>query len=87
MYVNSIGNAHIVGEVMNQAPIPAKFVKIIVTFYNAYNQVVGTDFTYTDFDTLYPGQRSPFDLIVLSSSVPLYLVRAYTLSVDWEPVQ
>jgi hypothetical protein len=28
MYIVSTGNAHIVGEVMNQAPVPIKFVKL-----------------------------------------------------------
>ena len=47
-YVDNIGSMHIVGEVLNQAPVTAKFVKIIATFYNANGQVIGTDFTYAD---------------------------------------
>lgn len=35
------------------------FVEVIVTFYNAYGQVVGTD------------QRAPFELIESSGSIPM----------------
>ena len=73
---------HIVGEVMNQSPVTARFVKIIVTFYNANNQVIGTDFGYTEPSDLAPGQRAPFDIIVLSGSLPMYQMSYYGLSVD-----
>ena len=81
-YTSSIGTVHIVGEVINQSPVTAKFVKIIVTFYNAYNQVVGTDFTYTQPSDLAPGQRAPFDILVLSGGIPMNQVRNYALTVD-----
>ena len=48
-YTDNIVTIHIVGEVINESPTTAKFVKIIVTFYNAYNQVIGTDNTYRAF--------------------------------------
>ena len=48
---------HIVGEVLNQAPVTAKFVKIIATFYNANGQVIGTDFAYANPSDLAPNQR------------------------------
>ena len=73
---------HIVGEVLNQAPVTAKFVKIIATFYNANGQVIGTDFAYADPPDLAPGQRAPFDIIVLEGSVPMYQVSSYELTVD-----
>jgi hypothetical protein len=81
-YTSSTGTVHIVGEVINQSPVTAKFVKIIVTFYNAYNQVMGTDFTYTQPSDLAPGQRAPFDILVLSGGIPMNQVRNYILSVD-----
>jgi hypothetical protein len=81
-YVNNIGSMHIVGEVLNQAPVTAKFVKIIATFYNANGQVIGTDFTYADPTDLAPGQRAPFDVIALEGSVPLYQMSSYGLTVD-----
>ena len=81
-YVNNIGSMHIVGEVFNQAPVTAKFVKIIATFYNANGQVIGTDFTYADPSDLAPSQRAPFDIIVSEGSVPMYQMSSYGLTVD-----
>ncbi|HET7147510.1 MAG TPA: FxLYD domain-containing protein [Candidatus Nitrosopolaris sp.] len=81
-YTDSIGAVHIVGEVINQSPVTAKFVQITVTFYNAHNQVIGTDFTYTHPSDLAPGQRAPFELIELSGGIPMNQVRNYALTVD-----
>ena len=51
---------HILGQVLNQAPVTAKFVKIIATFYNANSQVIGTGFGYADLSDLAPNQKSSF---------------------------
>ena len=82
-YVNDTGSFHIVGEVLNQAPVTARFVKIIATFYNAYGQVIGTEFTYTDPSNLAPGQMAPFDMIVPEGNVPMYQISNYALNIDW----
>jgi hypothetical protein len=66
--------------VINDSPVTAEFVKIIATFYNAYNQVVGTDFAYTQPTNLAPGQRAPFDILITSGSIPMNQVRNYVLS-------
>jgi hypothetical protein len=81
-YVNNLGSMHIVGEVFNQAPVTAKFVKVIATFYNANGQVIGTDFTYADPSDLAPSQRAPFDILVSEGSVPMYQMSSYGLTVD-----
>lgn len=81
-YTDNIGTLHIVGEVINQSPFTAKFVKIIATLYNTYNQVIGTQFSYTQPSDLAPGQRAPFDILVLSGGIPLNQMRTYTLSVS-----
>lgn len=81
-YVNNFGSMHIVGEVLNQAPVTANSVKIIATFYDANGQVTGTDFTYADPSDLAPGQRAPFDILVLEGSMPMYQMSSYGLTVD-----
>jgi hypothetical protein len=83
-YIDNIGSMHVVGEVLNQAPVTAKFVEIIATFYNAYGQVIGTDFTYADPSDLSAGQRAPFEIIVPEGSMPLYQRSTYGLRVDWQ---
>ena len=81
-YTDNIGTVHIVGEVINQSPVTAKFVEIIVTFYNAFNQVIGTDHAYTQPSDLSSGQRAPFELIEPSGDIPMNQVRNYALTVD-----
>jgi hypothetical protein len=81
-YVDSTGNLHIVGEVINESFQPLRFVQIIATFYDSNNSVIGTDFTFTSPSTIQPGQRAPFDMIVSEGSIPTQLLAYYTLSVD-----
>ena len=82
-YVSSIGNLHIVGEVINESFQPIRFVEITATFYDSNNRVIGTDFTFTNPSTLQPGQIAPFDMIIIEGSIPTYLMAYYTLSVDY----
>jgi hypothetical protein len=82
-YFSSTGTLHIVGEIINESFEPVRFVKIIATFYESNNSVIGTDFTYTSPSTLQPGQKAPFDLLITEGSMPLHLVAYYTLSVDY----
>lgn len=81
-YIDNIGSLHIVGEVQNTSYETAEFVKVTATFYNSINQVVGTDFGYTDPHDLVWGQRAPFDMIVIKGSMPSYNIAYYTLNVD-----
>jgi len=60
-YVDDIGYFHVKGEVQNNGSDPATFVKIVVTLYDAGGNVMGTDFTYTELDTVLPGSTSPFE--------------------------
>jgi hypothetical protein len=84
-YLDNTGSIHIVGEVLNQAPVTARFVKVIATFYNPYGQVVGTESTYANPSQLGPGQRAPFEMIALGGSMPMYQMGNYALRVDWQP--
>lgn len=62
---------HVVGEVQNNSPTTATFVQVTGTFYDNNNQVVGTEFTYTNPYDIGAGQKAPFDLILTSASVPV----------------
>lgn len=54
----------IVGEVQNQGTEPATFVKVIATSYDRQGEVVTTGYTYTHSDTMLPGGKSPFRLVI-----------------------
>jgi hypothetical protein len=82
-YVDSIGNMHIVGEVINESPQPMYLVMVTATFYDTTNRVIGTEFTYADPGALQPGERAPFDIDVFQGSIPMNLIASYTLAADY----
>jgi Bacterial Ig domain len=83
-YISSIGTFHVVGEVENDGNATAKFVKVIVTFYDSNHTVVGTSFTFTEPPDLASGDKAPFDLMLLSASVPMSEIRSYNLHLAWQ---
>lgn len=78
-FTDSLGYMHVVGEIRNNSPSPAIFVKITGTFYDANDQVVGTDFAYADPYDLGSGQKAPFELLLTEASVPLSQIDHYNL--------
>jgi hypothetical protein len=77
------GYLHIVGEVENGLSRSIDFVKVTGTFYDASNKVIGTDFTFTDPDTLEAGETAPFDLTLYTDAVDPSEVTTYKLRVSW----
>ena len=78
-YVDAVGYMHVVGEIKNIADGDATYVKVIATFYNSTGHVVATDFTYSDPSNLSPGQKAPFEiLLVYTNRVPLVATYALT---------
>lgn len=63
-YYDSLGYAHVLGEVTNQGSEATQYAKVSGTFYNDQNKVVGTGFTFTEPSDLQPGQSAPFDLLL-----------------------
>jgi hypothetical protein len=48
------------GEVQNTGDSPAKYVKLVVTVYDAARDVVDIDFADTELDVIPAGETSPF---------------------------
>lgn len=71
-WTDSVGYIHVVGEVVNNGSQNEDFVEIDATYFSASNAVVGTDFTFSELDTLTPGEKSPFVLLFDPSSIPGY---------------
>jgi hypothetical protein len=78
-FIDSIGYMHVVGEVENNTPTNIQFVKVTGTFYDTNNQVVATDFTYTNPADIGAGQKAPFELILTSASIPISQIDNYRL--------
>jgi catechol 2,3-dioxygenase-like lactoylglutathione lyase family enzyme len=76
------GNKALGGGMMTQHQ-NTNFIDVETVDEYSSNNNVRTDFTYTSPSTLQPGQRAPFDMIVIEGSIPLHLVAYYTLSGDY----
>lgn len=55
---------YIVGEVLNSASTTKEFVKVISTLYGENNNVIGTEYTYTDPSTIPSSETAPFKLMI-----------------------
>lgn len=60
---------YIVGEVLNTGSNDKEFVRVIATLYDEANNVIGTQFTYTDPSTIQSDESAPFRLIIGESDV------------------
>jgi hypothetical protein len=83
-FTDSIGYFHVVSEIKNNSPTTARVVKVIGTFYDSNNQVVATDFAYTNPTNIGPGSMAPFEILVLSASVPISEINNYNLQASSE---
>ncbi|HEX6294780.1 MAG TPA: FxLYD domain-containing protein [Nitrososphaeraceae archaeon] len=82
-YLDTIGTLHLVGEVKNNSPSVAEFVKIIGTFYDNQGNVIATKSTYTDPSNISPNEKVPFELLVLDSAL-VEKITKYRLMVSWQ---
>ena len=83
-FVDSVGYFHVVGEVENNTPSTAEFVQITGTFYDINNAVVGTQFTYTNPPDISSGETAPFEITLMSASVPTSLIDHYKLVASYQ---
>lgn len=67
IYRNAIGSVHVVGTVLNNSATAYEYVMPIAAFVDSEGDVIRTDFTFTDPDTLAPGQSANFDILFLSA--------------------
>jgi hypothetical protein len=83
-FTDSIGYLHVVGEIKNNYPSTATFVRIVGTFYDINNQVVGTQFTYANPSDIGSGEKVPFVLILTSASIPISQIDHYSLQASYQ---
>ena len=82
-FYDSLNSLWVVGDVENTGDMATRFTKITATFNDASNQVIITDFGYSELDILLPGRRSPFNILLLEAEGALE-VHNYTLTVSWD---
>ena len=80
-YVDAWGILHIVGEVENVGPMNIEQNKVTATLYNAKGEAIGESFCFSYLSILCPGQKSPFEIILLA---PPGELSSYQLETSWE---
>ena len=83
-FTDSLGFLHVVGEIENNTPANIEYVKVTGTFYDSNNQVVATDFTYSNPRDIGSGQKAPFQLLLTSASIPISQIDHYNLQATYD---
>lgn len=82
-YISSLGWYYVVGEVQNSGDMHLKYVEITATFYDSYDVVVDTSFTFADLNVLLVGRKSPFKLTLFNTEQSAK-VDHYSLAVTYD---
>lgn len=62
-WTDAAGYLHVVGEVLNNTAEPRRWLQVNASFLNGSGAAVGSAVGYTDFPTLQPWTRSPFEIV------------------------
>jgi hypothetical protein len=80
-YVGSDGSLHIVGEIHNQLDVPLNQIDVYVTLYSE-NEIVDTVRTSSLVNTIMPGMKGPFDLVITGQKAQM--IDDYSVYVDYK---
>ena len=72
---------NIIGKVKNIGNGTAEFIQLTFNLYNKQGGLIGTEFTYSDPDTLKPGQKAPFNMFIDEKTGDK--VEAFEVSLTW----
>lgn len=73
--IDEYGFYEIKGGVKNDCPTIKRYVELIFTFYDSSNNVIGTDFTYTDPSDMPAGMTAGFESIETDEDVSARIAR------------
>ncbi len=80
-YIGSDGSLHIVGEILNQFDMPLNQIDVHVTLYSE-NEIVDTVRTSSLVNTIMPGMKGPFDLVITGQKAQI--IDDYTMEVSYK---
>jgi hypothetical protein len=63
-FTDGISYRHYPGEVTNNNAFSVQFTQVLLTLYNNLGNVLNTDFTYTNPDTIAAGNTAPYELFI-----------------------
>jgi hypothetical protein len=78
--IDQFGTYHVLGEVENVGDAPVSSVNITAAGYDITNTVSATSSTLADLEVLLPGEKSPFDVILVYGYDLFGQVYNYSLS-------
>lgn len=84
-YINEEGILHIVGEIENNSFAPLNQIVVTAVFYDINDKILDTAITNSIQDTIMPGKKGPFDLIIVSKSIPQ--IYRYSLNLEYKPAE
>jgi len=80
-YFASDGSLYIVGEIQNQLDVTLTKVDVYATLYSE-NKIIGTVSTSSLVNTIMPGMKGPFEIIILGQTAKM--VDDYSLDIDYK---
>jgi len=80
-FLDREGYLHILGEVENHLNVPLNQIEILVTLYSKDNEAIGTMSASSLLNTIMPGMKGPFELVILGSQAKM--VDSYFLDVEY----
>ena len=80
-YIGDDGALHIVGEIKNNLEAPLKQINIHVTLFDENNHQITTKETSSLVNTIMPGMKGPFDLILKNNEAEK--TKSYSLELDY----
>ena len=80
-YVGDDGSLHIVGEIKNNLEIPLNQINVLVTLLDSNNETIAIERASSLVNTVMPGMKSPFDLILTDNKSKQ--TASYLLDLDY----
>ena len=81
-YIGDDGALHIVGEIKNNLESPLNQVNVQVTLLDKNKQPIATKETNSLVNTIMPGMKGPFDLVLTSQEAKA--IKSYELELDYK---
>ena len=81
-YIGDDGALHIVGEIKNDLKAPLNQINIHVTLFDENKHLIAIEETSSLVNTIMPGMKSPFDLVLTDNEVKK--TKSYSFELDYK---
>ena len=81
-YIGDDGSVHIVGEIVNNLDIPLNQIHVQIDLFDENQQLIQTKETNSLVNTIMPGMKGPFDLILTNSEAKN--VKSYSMELNYQ---